>query len=148
MRLQNHDNAKDITQFSEQILKMGDTKLYDPNDMVVLNTYPNLQHQYKDEQFLQCRAILASTNEIIGQINDYVLSKIPSNEKEYLSLDLVDMSDTNDSGVFNILILEFLNSLETSRLPNHNIKLKVGTLVIFLRNIDQYEGLCNDVDGY
>ncbi|KAF1881508.1 hypothetical protein Lal_00021487 [Lupinus albus] len=69
---------------------------------------------------------------IDNKFNDYVLSKIP-----------VDMSDINDSETFNILTLEFLISLATYGLPNHNIKLKVGTLVMLLRNLDQYEGLCN-----
>lgn len=38
---------------------------------------------------------------------------------------------------------EFLNTLRTSGLPNHKIKLKVGTPVMLMRNIDQSEGLCN-----
>ncbi|KAF1869249.1 hypothetical protein Lal_00020924 [Lupinus albus] len=99
MCLQNHDNATNIRQFSEWILKMGDEKLSKPNDgyaevdileeflildydnpidAILSSTYPNLQDHYKDEQFLQCRAILASTIEIVDQINDYVLSKISS----------------------------------------------------------------------
>ncbi|KAF1869308.1 hypothetical protein Lal_00018401 [Lupinus albus] len=39
------------------------------------------------------------------------------------------MFDTNDSEAFNILTPEFLNSLATFGLPNHNMKLKVGTLM-------------------
>jgi ATP-dependent DNA helicase PIF1 len=38
---------------------------------------------------------------------------------------------------------EFLASLSTSGLPNHSIKLKVGTPIMLMRNIDQNEGLCN-----
>ncbi|XP_019457526.1 PREDICTED: ATP-dependent DNA helicase PIF1-like [Lupinus angustifolius] len=164
MRLQNHDNESDIEQFSEWILNMGNGKLSEPNDgsaeidiseellivdydnpidAIVSSTYPNLQEHYKDEQFLQCRAILASTIEIVDQINEYVLMKIPGDEKEYLSSDEVDMSNANDNEAFNILTPEFLNSLSTSRLPNHKIKLKVGTPIMLLRNLDQPEGLCN-----
>ncbi|KAF1860101.1 hypothetical protein Lal_00033695 [Lupinus albus] len=101
--------------------------------------YINLQDHYKDEQFLQSRAILASTIEIVDQINDYVLSQIP----EYLSSDEVDMSDANESESFNNVTPEFLNSLSISGLPNHKIKLKVGTPIMLLRNLDQSEGLCN-----
>ncbi|KAF1895183.1 hypothetical protein Lal_00022682 [Lupinus albus] len=61
------------------------------------------------------------------------------NEKEYLSSDPVDIFDTNDIETFNILTPEFLNSLATSQLPNHKIKLKVGTPVMLLRNLDQSE---------
>lgn len=42
-----------------------------------------------------------------------------------------------------VLTPEFLSSLRTSGLPNHIITLKVGTPIMLMRNIDQYEGLCN-----
>jgi len=42
-----------------------------------------------------------------------------------------------------VLAPEFLNTLTTSRMPNHKIKLKTGTPIMLLRNIDQSEGLCN-----
>ncbi|KAF1872273.1 hypothetical protein Lal_00028181 [Lupinus albus] len=143
---------------------MGNGKLSEPNDgcaeieipeellivdydnpihAIVCSTYPNLQDHYKDNKFLQSRAILASTIEIVDQINDYVLSKIPGDEKEYLSSDEVGMSDANESEAFNILTPEFLNSLSIYGLPNHKIKLKVGTPIMLLRNLDQSEGLCN-----
>jgi len=42
-----------------------------------------------------------------------------------------------------VLTPEFLNTLTTSGLPNHKIKLKIGTPIMLLRNIDQSDGLCN-----
>ncbi|KAF1862622.1 hypothetical protein Lal_00013383 [Lupinus albus] len=69
----------------------------------VCSTYPNIQHHYKDEHYLQTKAILASTIDIVDQINEYVLSIIPGEEKEYLSSDSVDMSDANEIEVANIL---------------------------------------------
>ncbi|KAF1877767.1 hypothetical protein Lal_00038076 [Lupinus albus] len=164
MRLQNSDNTMEIKEFSEWILNVGDGKLSEPNDgcveidipeellildfdnpidAIVCSTYPNIQHHYKDEHYLQTKAILASTIDIVDQINEYVLSIIPGEEKEYLSSDSVDMSDANEIEVANILTPEFLNSLSTSGLPNHKIKLKVGTPIMLLRNLDQTEGLCN-----
>jgi len=38
---------------------------------------------------------------------------------------------------------EFLNTLTTLGLPSHNIKLKIGALIMLLRNLDQARGLCN-----
>ncbi|KAF1858762.1 hypothetical protein Lal_00044795 [Lupinus albus] len=70
-------------------------------------------------------------------------SSLFSEEKEYLSSDEVDMSDVNDIEIVNILTPKFLNTLSTSGIPNHKIKLKVGTPIILLRNLDQAEGLCN-----
>lgn len=38
---------------------------------------------------------------------------------------------------------EFLSYLNTSGLPNHSMKLKTGTTVMLIRNLDRFEGLCN-----
>ncbi|KAF1892184.1 hypothetical protein Lal_00036542 [Lupinus albus] len=65
------------------------------------------------------------------------------NEREYLSSDSIDRSESNDIEALQELTNEFLNSLKSSGLPNHKIKLKVGTPIMLLRNLDQYEGLCN-----
>lgn len=68
---------------------------------------------------------------------------IAGEETEYLSADSVDRSEANDGNFYEVLTPEFLNSLRTSGLPNHRIKLKVGTPVMLMRNIDQAQGLCN-----
>jgi hypothetical protein len=39
--------------------------------------------------------------------------------------------------------VEFLNSLNLSGLPLHDIKLKVGAVVMLLRNLDPHSSLCN-----
>ena len=62
---------------------------------------------------------------------------------EYLSSDLVDKSETIESCHFRSLPIEFLNTLTTSGLPNHCIKMKIGTSIMLLRNLDQTQGLCN-----
>jgi ATP-dependent DNA helicase PIF1 len=98
MRLQNNDNSDEIKKFSEWLLKVGEGKLSEPNDgyadinipkqlllldytdpiqAIVHSTYPCLVSHYKSPKFLQERAILASTIEVVEQINNYVLSLIP-----------------------------------------------------------------------
>ena len=73
------------------------------------------------------------------------MSKILIGEQmEYLSSDSVDKSETIESCHFRSLTIEFLNSLTTSGLPNHCLKLKIGTPIMLLRNLDQTQGLCND----
>jgi ATP-dependent DNA helicase PIF1 len=98
MRLKNCSNSDEISQFSKWILKVGEGKIAEPNDgfaeieipkellivdydepipAIVASTYPNLVANYKSQKFLQERAILASTIEVVDQINNYVLSMIP-----------------------------------------------------------------------
>jgi ATP-dependent DNA helicase PIF1 len=98
MRLQNASKNSETAKFSDWILKLGEGKLSEPNDgyaeinipreLLILNfddpidaivqsTYPNLIEKYNQISFLQSRAILASTIEVVEQINTYVLSLIP-----------------------------------------------------------------------
>ncbi|KAK2363418.1 ATP-dependent DNA helicase PIF1 [Trifolium repens] len=116
---------------------------HEPIPAIVNSTYPNLIEQYKCQTFLQSRAILASTIEVVDEINMYILSLIPGESKEYYSCDSIDRSDVNDCEIFETLTPEFLNSLRTSGLPNHKITLKIGTPIMLMRNLDQSEGLCN-----
>ncbi|XP_025981168.1 ATP-dependent DNA helicase PIF1 [Glycine max] len=168
MRLQSnptdHSNLDELKQFSEWLLDIGDGKLAEPNDgygeinipdeflikefqyliqEIVEATYPDLLHNYNNGDFLQKRVVLASTKDVVDKINDYVLSLIPGEEKEYCSADSVDKSDELLSPAFGVLTAEFLNSLKTSGIPNHKLRIKVGTPIILLRNLDQAYGLCN-----
>ncbi|XP_050915713.1 uncharacterized protein LOC127130792 [Lathyrus oleraceus] len=167
MRLQqaaNTSSTSELELFSNWILKVGDGKLEEPNDgytdipipndflisnyddpleAIVSETYPNFLNNYKNPEFLQSRAILAGTIETVDIINQYVLGFIPGEEKEYLSSDSVDTFDGEGNETFDVLTPEFLNTLTTSGLPNHKIKLKIGTPIMLLQNIDQPEGLCS-----
>ncbi|XP_058734279.1 uncharacterized protein LOC131606007 [Vicia villosa] len=167
MRLQTGSQGtddKETTDFSNWILKVGEGKLSVPNDghadieipeeflipksdnpikAIVESTYPGLLENYKNVHYLESKAILGATIEIVDEINDYVLSLIPGEEKEYLSSNTIDRSNVNDPGIYDFITPEFLSSLRTSGLPNHRLKLKIGTPIMLMRNLDQSEGLCN-----
>ncbi|XP_074277082.1 uncharacterized protein LOC141600736 [Silene latifolia] len=126
MRLQvgsSTDNVEELRKFSEWLLEIGDAQLWNP-------------------EYLQQRAILAPTHEIVESVNEYVLSLIEKDERIYLSSDEV-CSDDRGTGGGDIHSIEFLNSIKCAGLPNHQLKLKVGAMVMLLRNIDQSRGLCN-----
>ncbi|AES69479.1 PIF1-like helicase [Medicago truncatula] len=100
--------------------------LFRDNEHFPSNTYPNLLEDMSNIDYFQNRAILAPKNSIVDRINEYVLDLIT---------DAVD-------NVHNVHTPEFLNTLVSSGLPNHKLRLKVGVPVMLLRNIDQSLGLC------
>jgi ATP-dependent DNA helicase PIF1 len=74
----------------------------------------------------------------------FIFLLYPGDVKDYLSSDSIDRSEANDNEAFAHLTLEFLSCLKTSGLPSHSLKLKIGTTIMLIRNLDQSEGLCND----
>lgn len=110
---------------------------------VVNNTYPFFLDNMNDVVFFQDKAILTSRNDIIDLINQYILSLLPGDEKSYLSLDTPYFVNENNDTLDIVHTAEFLNTITTSILPNHVLKLKVGVPVMFLRNLDQSVGLYN-----
>ncbi|KAH1087266.1 hypothetical protein GYH30_018698 [Glycine max] len=136
---QYNDGFSEITIPDEFLIKNYD----DPIHAIVEATYPSLLDNYSDTDYLQKRAFLASKKEIVEKINDYVLSLIPNNEKEYCIVDSIDKSDELLNPAFALLPPEFMYSLQTSGIPNHKLKLKVGTPIMLIRNLDQTDGLCN-----
>ncbi|XP_019236942.1 PREDICTED: uncharacterized protein LOC109217173 [Nicotiana attenuata] len=80
----------------------------------------NIKKYMKWDYYLQQRAILALTLDMVESINDYMVSLNHNSEKTYLSSDTICMSDH----AFTAL--------------DH-----VGVPVMLVRNIDQSSGLCN-----
>jgi len=88
---------------------------------------------------------MAPTLELVEKVNDYVMSLIPGECKEYLSCDTVLKCD-EDIGIDRRWItLEFLNDIKCSGMPNQKLHFKVGVPVMLLMNIDVSTGLCNGV---
>ncbi|XP_058783615.1 uncharacterized protein LOC131658325 [Vicia villosa] len=167
MRLKNgkgNNNNNEITEFSKWILDVDDGRISEPNDglvdieiprellitdfedpiqAIVESTYPDLLQNYYRLYYLQGKAILASTIEVVDKINHYILDLIPGEEKEYLSFDKIDKTDATYTEAYEVLTPEFLSNLRTSGLQNHILKLKVGTPIMLMRNLDQSQGLCN-----
>ncbi|XP_058745810.1 uncharacterized protein LOC131618648 [Vicia villosa] len=138
-----HTENNELAQFSDWLLRIGEGRISEPNDdiaeieippdilitefddpieAIVNSTYLDFINNFQSNEYLKSRAILASTLDTVDQINDHILNLMP---------------------VVDILTPEFLSSLRTSGLPNHHLKLKVGTPIMLMRNIDQSEGLCN-----
>ncbi|GAU47108.1 hypothetical protein TSUD_403410 [Trifolium subterraneum] len=156
------EENKEIEAFSKWLLLVGEGKLSEPNDGtaeieipkeilitefenpiqgIVESTYPDFLNHHRNYEYLLSRAILASTIEVVDSINDYVLGLMSGEETVYYSSNTVDRSNIHNEDMLHIYTPKFLNSLRTSGVPNHIIKLKIGTPIMLMRNIDQAEGL-------
>ncbi|KAK9675817.1 hypothetical protein RND81_11G033400 [Saponaria officinalis] len=167
MRLQTGSSSMrpdDLKEFSDWILKIGDGNAGEANDgeatipidkdilinearnpieAIVEETYPFIHENMWQPKYFQERAILAPTNEIVEKVNDYVLTLMPGDEREYLSSNSICKADVNVADYEELYSTEFLNSIRCSGLPNHKITLKIGTPIMLIRNIDKSGGLCN-----
>ena len=106
-------------------------------------TYPDFQRRFQDADYIKERAILATTNEIVDEINDYMVKLLPNQEREYLSADTISkcIDAPNDAQV--LYPVEYLNTLNSNNFPPHRLLLKVGVPIMLLRNLNQSLGLCN-----
>ena len=65
---------------------------------------------------------------------------MPGVKQSYNSLDSVDSEDPEEIANYPT---EFLNSCSVSEIPSHILNLKVGAVIILLKNLDSVLGLCN-----
>ena len=84
---------------------------------------------------MRVNSIEGATNEIVVELNDRMVNKIPGNLHIFTSIDSVDDVDVI------VFPQEFLNSLNISGLPQHMLKLKIHTIVISLRNMNSFRKL-------
>ncbi|GJV28743.1 ATP-dependent DNA helicase RRM3-like protein [Tanacetum coccineum] len=94
----------------------------------------------------------ANSNGKVGGANDGVSTIVfPDNmlipetddDIEYESSDSVCLANDDSNFDDSIYTTEFLNGIRMSDIPHHSIKLKIGTPIMLMRNIDQRAGLCN-----
>lgn len=89
---------------------------------------------------ISSRAILCPKNVDCLRINNKIISKMPGVVKVYKSIDTIDSEDPQEIADYPA---EVLNTFDVSGLPPHELRLKVGAVVILLKNIDTRQGLCN-----
>ena len=130
-------------EFAQNLLKIGEGKvLVDDNglfdmgpystqvsnqDELMEQVFPKFSIRYKDPERQSERAILAPRNVAVNSINEKFLWKIPIRDIQYKSVDtVVDKTEATD------YTDEFLNSLDISCVPPHNLKLQVGGAIMLL----------------
>jgi hypothetical protein len=93
-----------------------------------------------DPRSLSNTIILTPTNHSSLLLNNQVLEKIEGEETVYFS---TDSAVTENPGEAENFPPEFLYSLTPSGMPPHELRVKLGAVVMLLRNLDIKRGLCN-----
>lgn len=99
--------------------------------------FKDFENNYQNHKWVSERAILSLRNDSVDEINETILEKIPEELKLYKSID-----STVDECEATIYPTEFLNSLNHSGIPQHILKLKVGAIIMLMRNLNP-PYLCN-----
>ncbi|KAF7839564.1 uncharacterized protein G2W53_008046 [Senna tora] len=157
-------NEDEVKEFADWLLNVGEGKVNEPNDgeveieipnelfitdfsdpigAIISSTYPSLQENYINAKYLKDRAILAPTLEIVEEVNQHILSQLPSEERIYLSSDSISNSCQDSQSLDDLYTPDFLNTINCSGLPPHKLTLKIDAPIMLLRNIDQSSGRCN-----
>ncbi|XP_065322968.1 ATP-dependent DNA helicase pif1-like [Gordionus sp. m RMFG-2023] len=96
--------------------------------------------QISDINLFSKKIILTTKNNIALNLNNEIIQKLPGNSKIYFSADSIQTDNPEDLLNFPI---EFLHSQTPSGMPPHILNLKVGTIIMLLRNMNPSRGLCN-----
>ena len=102
-----------------------------------LHIYNKLRE--KNAEYYSDKAILCPKNIDVDQLNEQILKTLPGEENVYLSADKIPEGDAEGLHVTT----EFLNSINLSGLPPHLLTVKVGCVMMLLRNLNPKIGLCN-----
>ncbi|UYV73007.1 hypothetical protein LAZ67_10001499 [Cordylochernes scorpioides] len=154
LKLDNNIRSID-PEFSAWLLKLGNGELTNdlgldsdtfeiPSEMVcngdlVKEIYGDKLLPSDFEQYTD-KAILCPRNVDVDDINNRVLDILEGDSITYFSSDSIDDATPEDNESYPP---EFLNSLNPSGMPLHKLKLKVGSIIILLRNLNTKRGLCN-----
>ncbi|XP_014784480.1 uncharacterized protein LOC106879441 [Octopus bimaculoides] len=99
--------------------------------------FPNIAQNFSNSQWLCEQAMLAPCNDAVNKINWDLLQLLLEQEQSFKSINTVI---DQDQAV--VSPTEFLNSLQPSGMPPHNLTLKKGASIMLLGNLDPSH-LCN-----
>ena len=149
----NAEAAQEQQQWADYLQRLGEgteptvnvggvSKIRVPDDLAVSCTgsqqlidfmYGQLPTRYMDQQYVSNKAILTTTNSIVDEINEEVMSMMPTRSRTYYSCDTVSQEAAK-----NLWPVEFLNGLNLSGIPPHKLVLKIGAPIMLMRNMDRY----------
>ncbi|KAJ3707925.1 hypothetical protein LUZ61_011630 [Rhynchospora tenuis] len=109
----------------------------DPEHAMIDAVYPNFEHEYQNETYLQQRAIITPKNAAVALLNDVVLQRIPGQQHDYYSYDSAIGRESLPEDLQTMFTSDMLNTIISGSMPSHKLSLKIGVPVMLLRNMDQ-----------
>uniref|UniRef100_A0A183CP13 ATP-dependent DNA helicase n=2 Tax=Globodera pallida TaxID=36090 RepID=A0A183CP13_GLOPA len=98
----------------------------------------SIKRKNNQEQRYSC-----PTNNDVQYINNLALDRMSGNATDYMSID-EPLETVEDNNTFRAdFNMEAVHNEMPSGIPPHKLKLKVGTPIMLLRNLDVHQGLCN-----
>jgi ATP-dependent DNA helicase PIF1 len=96
---------------------------------------------------MQCN-ILAPKNTDVNEVNNAILESLSEELHMYLNANSLTLTEEGANATARVSMnslysVEFLNTLQFSDIANHKLELKMGVLILLLRNFNQSIGLCN-----
>lgn len=155
LRLTNNVRSLDPS-FSEWLLRVGDGvhEKTDglPEEMVEIPSHilydGDIAKEIFGDNLKVCdshafakKAILCPKNSDVENLNKNVLNLLEGTASTYLSSDSIDSDGGENTEQY--YPIEFLNELTPSGMPVHKLNLKLGAIIMLLRNLNTKRGLCN-----
>ncbi|OMO50053.1 DNA helicase PIF1, ATP-dependent [Corchorus olitorius] len=147
MRLQrpnmSDEYRKSLEQFGQWLLDVGDgsaqsiDEAANNQDESTIRIPKSLLVAYEE------RAIITPYNDTAAFVNAYALGLVPGPTRTYYSYDALCKSSQGSYSNDLLHSPEMLNSLRLPGVPDHELNLKIGAVVMLLRNVNQAAGLCN-----
>ena len=96
---------------------------------------------------LEHGVIVSPTNDVVRDLNSVILDRLPGRERNFLCQTKMIIED-RERGAENVvsdfvITQEELDNVCASNIPPANLRLKVGSVVMLLMNLNKKQGLCN-----
>lgn len=113
------------------------------NDLIS-RVYPRrlLLNAIHRPDLLSKTAILTTRNNTVDELNAIILNRMPGNSLNLLSSDVAEYDNADGNELFQVTT-EYMQTLNPNNFPPTRLSLKVGCVVMLLRNFNAPAGLCN-----
>ena len=127
------------TRIMDNIIQIDTEMICETAQQLIEEVYDTFNQQCTNPDYFKKRAILTGTNSDVKELNESLLHQVHGETKTYLSID--SCMDPDDAAYVGT---EVLNNIEMSGMPEHRLLLKVGLIIILIRNLHVH---MKDVNG-